>query len=251
MKIVIIGSGNVATVLGRRIFKAGHEIVQVISKHQAHAAVLAKELGCNYASGFNCTIKEADLYIIAISDNALIEIGRHLLLDDRLVVHTAGSVSKTILKKVSKNYGVLYPLQSLRKETGNNVEIPLLLDANTSENLARVNDFAKTISGFVKHCDDHERLKLHAGAVIVNNFSNYLYALTEDFCKEEQVDFKLLLPLIKETASRLNFFSAHDMQTGPAVRNDFETVKKHLAILQQYPALKEIYEWFTNKISVQ
>ncbi|HLK28814.1 MAG TPA: Rossmann-like and DUF2520 domain-containing protein [Puia sp.] len=248
MKIVIIGSGNVATVLGHKISKAGHEITQIISRSEEHAANLAKQLNCGYASTFDEINKDSDVYIISISDDALMEIDKHLFLDKKLVVHTAGSVSKDVLKNVSKNYGVLYPLQSLRKENIDIPEIPLLVDANTSEDLTLIFDFAKTISDEVKMMDDEGRLKLHVGAIIVSNFSNHLYALTEDYCKKENIDFRLLLPLINQTASRLSFFAPAEMQTGPAVREDYETIKKHLDILEKYPALKKLYQLFTESI---
>jgi predicted short-subunit dehydrogenase-like oxidoreductase (DUF2520 family) len=251
MKVVIIGSGNVATVLGHRIFKAGHEIIEVLSRQKEHAALLAAELNCGYTSAFESVSKEGDLYIIAIADSPLLEIDKHLFLDKKWVVHTAGAISIDVLKNVSKNYGVLYPLQSLRKERKDIAEIPLLVDGNTYENLTLVYDFAKSISDQVKNCGDQERSKLHTGAIIVNNFTNHLYSLTEDFCRRENIDFTWLLPLIGETASRLGSFSPKEVQTGPAIRNDQETIKKHLDMLEPYPDLKEIYELFTKSISAK
>jgi predicted short-subunit dehydrogenase-like oxidoreductase (DUF2520 family) len=223
-------------------------MLQVISRNAEHAAALAKGLNCGYTSSFEPMNKGADIYVLAVSDKALPEISNEISFGKKLVVHTAGSVSKDVLNKASKNYGVLYPLQSLRKENVSIAEIPLLVDGNTEDSLTLVYDFAKTISAEVKIVHDEERSKLHAGAIIVNNFPNYLYALTEDYCKKENIDFRLLLPLIGETANRLYFFSPAEMQTGPAVRNDAETIKKHLELLEQYPALKKIYELITESI---
>ena len=248
MKVVLIGSGNVATVLGYKISAAGHTIRQVISRNETHAALLAGELNCGYSSAFESIDRDADLYIIAISDDALATIDTKLFLEKKMVVHTAGSVSKDILKKVSKNYGVLYPFQSLRKEKVNIREMPLLVDANTDDNSTLIYDFAKTISEQVSRVGDEERKKLHLGAIMVNNFANHLYALTQDYCKKENIDFTLLLPLIHETSSRLQFYPAIEMQTGPAVRNDSITIKKHLALLRKYPSLKKIYQLFTSSI---
>jgi predicted short-subunit dehydrogenase-like oxidoreductase (DUF2520 family) len=248
MKVIIIGSGNVATVLGRKMLLAGHEIKQVISRNKEHAALLADELNCGYALTFDAISKDADLYIIAIFDSELIEMDKKLFLDKKLVVHTAGSFAKDVLKNVSRNYGVLYPLQSLRKEIKEIHEMPLLVDANTEDNLTLIYDFAKTISDKVEIAGDEERLKLHVGAIIVNNFANHLYALTEDYCKKENIDFKLLLPLINGTTSRLNSFSPGEVQTGPAARNDNETIQKHIALLSGYPDLKKIYEVMTESI---
>jgi hypothetical protein len=100
----------------------------------------------------------------------------------------------------------------------------------------------------VQVADDVTRLKLHLAGVLVNNFTNHLYALTEDFCRQEGIDFDLLLPLIKETAGRLSHFRPRQSQTGPAVRRDNNTIKKHLELLNNHNDIKELYKLFTNKI---
>ncbi|MBS1668459.1 MAG: DUF2520 domain-containing protein [Bacteroidetes bacterium] len=248
MKVVIIGSGNVATVLGRKIAASGHSFLQIVSNTEEHAAVLAKALDCGYTSQLEDIDQEADLYIIAISDSELFKIDKKLSLGDKMVVHTAGSVSKQVLSHISSRYGVLYPLQSLRKEISKIPEIPFLVDANSDENLKTLFDFATTISDKVVQMGDADRQKLHAGAIIVNNFTNHLFALTEAYCNKENLDFRLLVPLINETASRLNYFSPSLVQTGPAIRNDLATIQHHLNLLQANPALLKIYELMTASI---
>jgi hypothetical protein len=185
---------------------------------------------------------------VAISDDALDSIGDWLTLDKKLVIHTAGSVSKDVLKVVSKNYGVLYPLQSLKAEMEIIPEIPFLVDGNTADDLALIRDFALSLSDMVEIANDEERSKLHLAAVVVNNFSNHLYALAEKFCVKENLQFELLHPLIRETASRLTHLPAKESQTGPAVRKDASTISKQKKLLGNHPALKKIYEEMTRSI---
>jgi hypothetical protein len=147
------------------------------------------------------------------------------------------------------NYGVLYPLQSLRKEIQEIPEMPLLVDANTQDNLTLIYDFAKTISDNTEIASDVERTKLHVAAIMVNNFTNHLYRLAEDYCRKEGIYFKLLLPLINETVLRLGSFSAFEVQTGPAARNDLRTIEKHLALLERFPDLQKIYKLMSESIS--
>lgn len=248
MQIVIIGSGNVASVLGRLCKQKGHEIVQVVSRNEANAKLLADELNCGYA-GYNEKLNQnAGLYIIAIADSALQELNKSINLDKKLILHTAGSVSKDVLKDISSNYGVLYPLQSLRKEMEYNMDIPFLIDGNTPETITMVEDFAGTLSAVITKATDDARLKLHVAAVLVSNFTNHLYALAESFCKKENVDFNLLTPLIMETAERIKKFSPAAVQTGPAARNDIFTIDKHLRILTDHPQLKYMYIKLTDSI---
>lgn len=248
MRVVIVGSGNVATALGRRIQKAGHEILQVVNHQADSAATLAAALGCAHTDFSGKLDTSADLYLLAIKDSALANINQFVHLGNRLVVHTAGSVTKDVLKEVSINYGVLYPLQSLRKEMEPGAEIPLLIDANSYESLTLLEDFAATISKQVQKATDEERLKLHVAAVIVSNFTNHLYTLAEDFCIREKVDFSTLIPLIKETANRLDGHSPADLQTGPAIRNDIVTLEKHLRTLDRHKQLKYLYLKLTESI---
>ena len=248
MRIVIVGSGNVATVLGGLIKKAGHEILQVISRDAAHAKELADELGCSYTDHDGMVNKDADIYLISVKDSALYELNKFFNVGNKLVLHTAGSISKDVLQSISTNYGVLYPLQSLRKEMNTVSSIPLLIDGNTNEALILIEDFGRSISDNVSKAGDEERLKLHVAAVIVSNFTNHLYALAEDFCKKEQVDFQLLVPLIRETADRVTSNSPAAVQTGPALRNDIFTLDKHLRLLSAYPKLKYLYLKFTESI---
>ena len=248
MRVVIVGSGNVATVLGRLIKHAGHEIVQVISRHIEHAKTLGTELQCAWADHSGPLNTNTDLFLIAVKDSALYELNKVFHAGNILVVHTAGSISKDALKDISNNYGVLYPLQSLRKEMDARAGIPLLIDGNTSETIALIEDFARSISNSVCVAGDDERLKLHVAAVIVSNFTNHLYALAEEFCEKENVNFKMLVPLILETAERIETNSPAAVQTGPALRNDVFTLDKHLRLLQAYPKLKYMYLKLTESI---
>jgi predicted short-subunit dehydrogenase-like oxidoreductase (DUF2520 family) len=248
MRIVIIGSGNVATVLGRLFKQNNHEIIQVMSRHEAHARKLAEEVGGVATNYDGITDMTADLYLVAITDGVLFDLNKSFKLGTKLIVHTAGSITKDVLKDISDRYGVIYPLQSLRKEMDVIPTIPFLVDGNNEEATEQIEAFAKTLSADVKRSSDEERLKLHVAGVVVNNFTNHLYTVAEDFCQKENIDFKLLLPLIQETTRRIATYSPKDVQTGPASRNDVFTLDKHLRLLTAHPKLKYLYLKLTDSI---
>ncbi len=248
MKIVIIGSGNVATVLARLCQKNNHQVIQVMSRHTENAKILADELGCSYTNYDGITDMSADIYIVAISDGVLFDLNKSFSLGNKLIVHTAGSVSKDVLQNISTNYGILYPFQSLRKEMQSIPEIPFIIDGNTNDTVTLIEDFAKTLSPLVKRLAEEDRFKLHVSGVFVNNFTNHLYAVAEDFCIKENLDFKLLFPLIQSTAQRIKEISPKDIQTGPAHRNDVFTLDKHLRLLSAHPKLKYLYLKLTDSI---
>jgi predicted short-subunit dehydrogenase-like oxidoreductase (DUF2520 family) len=248
MKVVIIGSGNVATVMGGKIVEAGHTILQVAARREEPAARLAAAWDCGYTTQWEAIRREADLYIVSISDRALEGLGTVLQLPGKLVVHTAGAVAGSVLLPVSANSGVLYPLQSLRSEVRPFPEFPLLVSANQPEDLPAIEAFARTIARQVQPADDATRLKLHVAAILVNNFSNFLYTQAAVFCRNEKLDFSLLHPLIRETADRIQRFAPQDVQTGPAIRGDRGTIERHVKILDNYKDLSELYKLFTIQI---
>jgi predicted short-subunit dehydrogenase-like oxidoreductase (DUF2520 family) len=249
MDIVIIGSGNVAAVMGRRFKSAGHNVLQIFSRNAPEASALAYELNTestNYKSMVN---KNAELYLIAVSDNGIPDVVDDLRLPGKVVAHTAASVPKDILKTVSDHYGVFYPLQSLRKDNTDFPEIPIYFDASDDKTKKILERLANSIdSPAVGSTNNDLLVKLHLAAVIAGNFTNHLYALAEAYCKKEGIDFRQLLPLIEETAKRIEKISPKDAQTGPALRHDTETIQKHLELLSSYPLLKNVYLMMTESI---
>jgi predicted short-subunit dehydrogenase-like oxidoreductase (DUF2520 family) len=248
MEIVIIGTGNTATVLGRKLKKAGHTILQVYGRDSMAASRLAYELGTESTNYWNVVNKNAHLYILAVSDIAIDEIVKELHLEGKIIVHTAASVSKEVLKDKAEHYGVFYPLQSLKKEIDHLPAIPIIIDASDSSTLNELEALAHSISDRVVEAGDDTRTRLHLAAVFVNNFVNHIYVLAEKYCENEGIDFNLLLPLIEETALRLNEVSPSKAQTGPAIRNDRTTIEKHLQMLAKYPQMKKLYELFSESI---
>lgn len=247
MDIVIIGSGNVADGLGRKIMDAGHHLVEIASRNRQRGKELSDQFGIPFQPHISEVSRAADLYIVAISDDALPGLHKQLRLGRAVVAHTAGSVSKDVLREVSANYGVLYPLQAFR--AGRDVpKFPMLVDGNTPETLTLLEDFAMGLAEKVIHAGDEQRKKLHLAAVISGNFTNHLLALVQDFCMREDMDFQLLVPYMEQVFRSLEDGKLRDLQTGPAIRNDVETLEKHLEMLEADPILGSLYRNMTSSI---
>jgi predicted short-subunit dehydrogenase-like oxidoreductase (DUF2520 family) len=248
MKVVIVGSGNVATVLGKKISLTTHEVIQIAGRNEENVKALASDLNAGYTTNLLEVSPSADLYIISVSDSSIISVARQLKLDNRTVVHTAAAVSREVLAASSNSYGVLYPLQTLRKEIALLPAIPILVDGNNNQTRKTLVDFASGWADNVTEANDEDRLKLHVAAVFVNNFTNHLFAVAEQFCRGNRLDFNLLSPIIKETIARAEQFGASSVQTGPAVRKDFLTIERHEKILKPAPGLLKLYKALTSSI---
>lgn len=245
IKIVVIGSGNVAQHL---ISAFKHE--SSIDLVQAFARTTSSLLHLLDATKIVADIshlKEADLYIIAVSDDAIPNVSKLLSSTNKLVAHTSGSVALEDLSGNNRK-AVFYPLQTLSKNKEINFkEVPLCIEAQNETDLKLLQHVAGCISNHVYPIDSVQRQSLHVAAVFVNNFVNHLYQLGKDICDQHHVAFEILKPLILETAQKVQLLLPDDAQTGPAKRKDTTTINKHLAFLTDANQ-KEIYKILTKSI---
>ena len=250
MKVVCIGSGNVATHFSNAFAAAGMELIQVWSKNQAHAALLADTLGAKAISDKAAIDLHADLYLIAVKDDAIPEMVAALAEVDGLVVHTSGATDLEVFStSILKNYGVLYPLQTFsRTKALDFSKVPLCLEAKNETILTTLKNIALQLSPLVYEVNSQQRRILHLAAVFACNFSNHLYAIGQEILEKNQLDFEILRPLILETAEKVQHAFPRDVQTGPAIRHDEQTLLKHKELLNGMPELQVIYETLSKSI---
>ena len=250
MKIVSIGAGNLAVNLSKALQNAGFELVQVYSRTEKSAKELAGLLNVPYTIYSENIVRDASVYIVSVSDDAIETVSEKLTAVDGLVIHTAGSVAMNIFSGIVKNYGVLYPLQTFsQSHQVNFADIPIFIEADTQDNLKRVRSLAEAVSCKVFHASSEERMQLHLSAVFACNFVNHLYHLSAKIVRQSGFDFSVLSPLILETARKaLAAGNPEEVQTGPAARNDRTVLQKHLEMLASCPELKEIYALLSENI---
>lgn len=244
LKISIIGFGNVAQHLAT-VFEnnPATELVQVYSrKPQTVSDSFSRKLIHDLSE-----LAFADVYIISVPDDAVAQVAAALRFEDRLVVHTAGSLAMDILD-VKNRAGVFYPLQTFSKDKAVDFhEVPICIEATDITDLQTLESIAKSISHNVYTINSNQRRSLHVSAVFVSNFANHLYKIGSDICEEHGVPFDILKPLIQETAAKIKTLSPRQAQTGPAIRNDKDTIAAHLAWLSN-DNQKNIYQLLTQSI---
>jgi predicted short-subunit dehydrogenase-like oxidoreductase (DUF2520 family) len=249
LSVGIVGSGNVAHHLAHAFyFHPEINFNSIYTRNVKTGRVLADAVQVNFAENLEDLIKQSDLVIICASDDSIDDISHHLKSDNKIIAHTSGVVSIHVLKQASENYGSFYPLQTFTKTREVDLrEVPFLIDGSNQETQKVLATLAGLITNKVRKVKDDKRRKLHIAAVMVNNFSNHLFALTKDYTDELSLNFDLLKPLMQETVLKALAQNPKDIQTGPAKRKDIQTIKQHLDMLQD-PKLKELYLWFTKSI---
>jgi len=249
-KIVIIGAGSLATNLAVALHNNGLQILQIVNRTLSNATILAEKVNASYTNNFNKIDLQADLYIIAVSDSIISEISEKLLLKNKLVVHTAGTIDMEIIKSISSNYGVFYPLQTFSKtEIIDFKNIPICIEANSLDNEALLIELGKKISNNIQKTTSEQRKILHISAVFASNFTNYMYLVADKMLSENQLSFDLLKPLIHRTAEKVQTQQPENALTGPARRNDIVVMQAHLQLLENHPEYQKIYKLISDNIN--
>jgi predicted short-subunit dehydrogenase-like oxidoreductase (DUF2520 family) len=246
LSLVILGTGNVASHLFTAIKKNSHlEIKQVYGRSSKSLLPFEKDVK---TSNNNKKIVDADLYLIAVSDDSVPEVATFLKHKKGLVVHTSGSSSINVLP--SERKGVFYPVQTFSKDRAIDFSVvPICLEANSDNDLKLLRTLAQTLSDSVFTINSEQRKKLHLAAVFINNFTNHFYQIGEKICADEAIPFDILKPLISETSQKISDMSASQAQTGPAKRNDIETMQAHLDMLKN-PLHKKLYQLLSESIRI-
>lgn len=251
-KIVIAGSGRIAWHLGKRLKAKGLPVSQVVSRTAEHAESLAGILGARWTNDWAEVLADTDWLLIAVRDDAIDEVAAEVsrYIPDALATHTSGATPGTVLKPFFKRYGVFYPLQSFSYDrTPVWSKIPFCVDAQTNEDILFLKKVAKTIGNLVYQVNDEQRAALHVAAVFANNFANHCFTIAEKLLEEKDLSFEMLHPLMEETLAKALLDSPARMQTGPAVRGDEDTVKRHLKLLSNHPDWQALYEKLTLDIN--
>ena len=236
MRIVIIGSGNLATHLSHALHNAGVEIAQVYDRTIEHALTLAADLNCEAICTVSDMVVDADAYIIAVKDDAIATVAKQIAsaAQNGVVLHTAGSVPMTVLNGVARHYGVFYPMQTFSKTREVDFRrVPCFIEASDGEAMAVIKAMAQQVCDTVQETDSHKRERLHLAAVFANNFTNHCYRLAE--------------PLIAETANKVQTMQPKEAQTGPMVRYDVNVMNKQMNMLTN-ERMREIYRLMAESI---
>jgi len=247
LKIVIIGSGNVAEHLIRAFEHSNNsEVIQLYSRNIITGNELSSKFKVDYTNSID-KIKVADLYLIVVSDSAITEVSKSLPFDNRLVAHTSGATGLDLLDNKNRQ-AVFYPLQSFTK--GKEIDfsdIPICIETKNNKDCDTLINIAKSISETVSKVSSEQRQYLHASAVFVNNFTNHMFHIGKEIAEHNNIDFNLLKPLIRETVEKLQYRTPREAQTGPAVRGDKITMEKHLNLITN-ETHKEIYKLVAESI---
>ena len=230
-RVVLIGSGNVATSLALALNGKCH-LVQVYSRSMASAEALASRVGAQATNDLSQIVTDADIYVISVVDDAITRVLETCPARGGLWVHTSGSTSIDVFKGKRTRYGVLYPMQSFSKSCPARMhEVHIFIEGCDSCATKEVKELAMLLTNNVHEITSTEREQLHVAAVFACNFANHMFTLSSEVLDEAGIPFDAMLPLIKTTIAKLDNLPPTQSQTGPAARGDVNVIERHLQSL--------------------
>lgn len=246
-RVVIIGSGNVATSLAHGLAVHCH-VAQIYSRRLEHARALADAIGCeNATSDLQALVPDADAYIIAVSDDAIADVIAATPDNGALWVHTSGSKPIDLFAGHRAHYGVMWPMQSFSRQMVTPLdEVHFFVEASDATALAELLSLGNTVSRHVIEADSEQRLQLHIASVFSCNFANHLWALADELLTAHGLPFDALKPLIRTTVDKLDHLAPAQSQTGPAIRHDTQVITRHQEMLDGDK--RDIYRLLTESI---
>jgi predicted short-subunit dehydrogenase-like oxidoreductase (DUF2520 family) len=247
---VLIGAGNVSTQLAGHLHRINFSLVQIWSRTEHSARALSELTGTPYCTDIRDLRTNADIYMLAVPDDALPEILPKLTLPtDRFLVHTSGSTPLKVLSPFTERPGVFYPVQTLSKEHYTDFkQVPVCIEAGHATDLALLREFTEHFTGKIYEIDSEKRRIVHLAAIFASNFTNYLYRVSDELLRKIGLPFDLVKPIIEETAAKVQQFDPHLLQTGPAQRKDLKTISGHMEWLGNRKQFQELYALITRCI---
>jgi predicted short-subunit dehydrogenase-like oxidoreductase (DUF2520 family) len=243
------GAGRVAGALCREMHSAGINIRQIVSESVTNGKFLADSCKASWSSDL-IFYDPVDIIIVAVPDHKLHQVLNSIKCPgNALVVHTAGSFGLDLFPEEMKNKGVFYPLQTFSK--GRKIsfrDLPIFVEASDPQTTSTLKKIAEVLGGKVYIVNTEHRRMLHLAAVFVCNFTNHMLTAGKEIISKAGLSFEVLEPLIRETISKALEIGPEVSQTGPALRNDQNTIAEHMDLLSFSTEFQEIYKEVTQSI---
>lgn len=258
-KVVVVGSGNLAWHLVPNLQRIGLEVEiwtrqnAVVPTHQWTAPFISyREIvppETTYAAIF---LAVPDDHIGNISQEVTYLLPAHIP-----VVHTSGASSTDYIDPYFKHRAAMWPIRSLK--LGDPVvhwrDLPLVYYCDQAKDQTDTTSFktllqswVHQLSGLTYELDNQQRAQLHLAAVFSNNFTTWLCQIAFQLCQQHDIPFAALVPIIKNTFSKIDEREPALRQTGAAIRGDQKTMDRHLTLLDGQDDYQQLYQAISRLI---
>jgi len=260
--IAIIGPGRAGSALGRALHGAGYTIAAIGGRNPDNVRNLAEELGARACQSPATTIGVADLTLVAVPDDVILPLATDMVESlcsaaGHAVVHLSGAQDRSALRPLAQQgslrTGVFHPLQTFRRgpEAIQNVAGTYFgIDADQPLR-DQLTQLARDLQGHPFDLTGVNLALYHAAAVFAANYPITLLAEAIALAAEAGLDAETarqgLTTLLAGAVNSHRDLPPADAITGPALRGDEGTIKRHLEALKGDSELQRLYQLLADR----
>ncbi len=252
--IAIVGAGRAGAALATALHDAGYRITAVWSRRREGAETLAAAVGASVAASPAEAANAADLTLLTVPDSAIAKVAASLArahVTSPAVVHCCAAMDREVLAPLRRGgtaVGAMHPLQALTGAASASLLRGALFAVDTDEQIQdAVTTMVADLGGVTVAVRPEDRAIYHAAASLAGNAPLALLATAADLLTSIGADpaaasrgLAHLLGGAAANAERLADAAA--ALTGPVVRDDADTVRRHLdALADADPQARDLY----------
>jgi predicted short-subunit dehydrogenase-like oxidoreductase (DUF2520 family) len=248
--IAIVGAGRVARGLGGRLREAGWKIGAVVARKMPRALSAVRAIrGGAPCAGSTRRVLDAGVILLAVPDDALASVAAQLErtggdeLRKKIVVHTSGALSSTVLAPLALHgawTGVMHPMQSFGTRTRPRLEGVLFGIEGHTEALRIIRKMVRSLGGDAVRIEAVRKAEYHcagtfaAAHVLASVEAGVQMLMTAGMKRREAT--RALLRLARQVLDNQELLGPRAAWTGPLSRGDLATIALHWESLGRYPA---------------
>lgn len=253
LRIGFVGAGQLAVPLAWSMARSGYRVVGAASRSRASAERLAGGVeGAQVYENAQDLLKDCDLVVIAVPDDAIAPVTRSLAWEERhAAIHCSGATEICALaaaREAGAETGGFHPLQTFTNTQAAMATLPGCTVGIEAEGwlFDALCGIAKAIGCHPIRLPPGSRALYHASGSFAASFLvrliNDALDLWSAFGVSREDAFKALLPLTKGTVASLEGNGPIRGLAGPIARADTGTVQRHIeAVRAHAPHLLATY----------
>ena len=259
-RITIVGAGNLGTALALSLHGAGCVVDQIVFRggraSRRKAAALAKRVGARAEAIARVTIGrvkiEAEVVWLCVPDDAIARVAGSLARKadwrKKFVLHSSGALASgelMALRRRGASVASVHPMMTfVAGSQPSFLAVPFAIEGDAAA--VRVSRaLVKSLGGKAYAIRAQDKVAYHAWATFASPLLTVLLATTEQVAALANINRHeakaRMLPMLRQTLANYAALDAAASFSGPIVRGDVETIRRHLRALGKVPAAKEVY----------
>jgi predicted short-subunit dehydrogenase-like oxidoreductase (DUF2520 family) len=259
-RIAIVGAGNLGSALAISIRRA-HYAIDVVLAHSPgkslrKAKKLAQKIGA-HATTDPSALENANVIWFCVPDSAIAlaakAVARKLDWKGKTALHSSGALTSdelATLRRRGAAVASVHPLMtfvrgsSLGKSRPSLAGVPFALEGDARA-LRVARRIVRDLAGIDYSIRKKDKAAYHAWGTFASPLLTALLATIEQVAAVAGVDRKAaprrMIPIVQQTLANYASFDAAGAFSGPIVRGDVNTVKRHLRVLRKVPTARAVY----------